>query len=82
MKIFQQPAGKRKSRFLLIGDAAGLFDGTPLENSPEMIDDEMSESSKRTSEDLPVHYVVKDVDRLIQSSDCQTPFGEIQDGHC
>lgn len=76
----------KNPRFLLIGNAWGLFDGNIeaetepiLERNPRESNNRLKTQSKSI---MKTHYVMRDSDRLAKSTDCWILFGRLQDEQC
>lgn len=79
-----------KPRFLLIGNAEGLFDGSDVDDGVE--ESESSSTSEKSMHSLSqannpkslltTNYVIRDTDRLAKSTDCWQLFGRLQDEQC
>uniref|UniRef100_A0A914L391 Uncharacterized protein n=2 Tax=Meloidogyne TaxID=189290 RepID=A0A914L391_MELIC len=70
-------------RFLLIGDPRGLFDESDLvETKSRYASFEKLEGQKSTKMLLQTHYLMRDNDRLLKSTDCYELFGRVEDESC
>ncbi|KAF7635841.1 TED_complement domain-containing protein [Meloidogyne graminicola] len=71
-------------RFLLIGDPRGLFDesdAVEIQNN-NYGNIKINENSRSTKMLLQTHYLMRDDDRLLKSTDCYELFGKVEDESC
>uniref|UniRef100_A0A1I8BWM7 DNA helicase n=1 Tax=Meloidogyne hapla TaxID=6305 RepID=A0A1I8BWM7_MELHA len=70
-------------RFLLIGDPRGLFDESDaVETRTNYANVERLEGVRSTKMLLQTHYLMRDDDRLLKSTDCYELFGKVEDESC